>query len=572
MHQNITANTATLDQPDRLPDRAGLGRRRPGSGPRPRAVLDRRVELDVDRERARASRSTAATAMNVPRVPTANDFGGRLAVAASVAGQAHRAALSAARTGRDELPATRPERLAAGTLHHVDPQDRRVVLDLPAGRAGSRRRAGAWRSRSRAGSKRRVGGPHPRAGPGSAASRPRSGRGPGRRCGAGGRAAARSCREPMIPGGADRAGRADVVSAACRSTRSSSPAATATGSAARCRSSSSGSRVTPSCCARCARSERASVDRVVVVSHPGWIDETRELVDAASLAMPVSVVAGGATRNESTRNGLAALDGADDDIVVVHDAVRPLVPLDVIQRSIEPILSGRADGDRHRDPERGHPGDRRGRPGRRDPGAEPLSPRPDAADVPARHPRPRLRGGHPRGRPVGDRRLQPRPAARAGVPDRGGRGRRGERQDHDPDRHGHGRPDAPDEGHVPDRGARGRARRSRACGCSSSAARAGSGGRSRTRRPGAGRSAEVDGGSLGPGRPRLRERRGAPRRGGRAPGRDRPRRVHRRHPAHRVRRRHAGARAGRGRRHQPHRHAQRRPRRVPVASPRPAAR
>ncbi len=49
------------------------------------------------------------------------------------------------------------------------------------------------------------------------------------------------------------------------------------------------------------------------------------------------------TRNESTRNGLAALGGADDDIVLVHDAVRPLLPLDVIQRAIEPIISGRAD-------------------------------------------------------------------------------------------------------------------------------------------------------------------------------------------------------------------------------------
>ncbi|HEY4188959.1 MAG TPA: bifunctional cytidylyltransferase/SDR family oxidoreductase [Candidatus Limnocylindrales bacterium] len=87
----------------------------------------------------------------------------------------------------------------------------------------------------------------------------------------------------------------------------------------------------------------ASVDRVVVVSHPAWIDDTRQLVEAAALPMPVSVVPGGATRNESTRNGLRALDGGDDDIVVVHDAVRPLVPLDVIQRSIEPILSGRAE-------------------------------------------------------------------------------------------------------------------------------------------------------------------------------------------------------------------------------------
>ena len=59
--------------------------------------------------------------------------------------------------------------------------------------------------------------------------------------------------------------------------------------------------------------------------------------------MDVIVVAGGATRNESTRNGLDALGGADEDVVLVHDAVRPLLPLEVIQRAIEPIISGRAD-------------------------------------------------------------------------------------------------------------------------------------------------------------------------------------------------------------------------------------
>ncbi len=75
----------------------------------------------------------------------------------------------------------------------------------------------------------------------------------------------------------------------------------------------------------------------------GWIDDTRELVEAAALRVPVTVVAGGATRNESTRAGLLALDAADDDVVLVLDAVRPLVPLEVIQRSVEPILSGRAD-------------------------------------------------------------------------------------------------------------------------------------------------------------------------------------------------------------------------------------
>jgi ribitol-5-phosphate 2-dehydrogenase (NADP+) / D-ribitol-5-phosphate cytidylyltransferase len=87
----------------------------------------------------------------------------------------------------------------------------------------------------------------------------------------------------------------------------------------------------------------AGVDRLVVVAHPSWLRETRELVAAMTLPVATEIVAGGVTRNESTRNGLASLVGDDDDIVVIHDAVRPLVPREVILRSVEPILSGRAD-------------------------------------------------------------------------------------------------------------------------------------------------------------------------------------------------------------------------------------
>ena len=88
----------------------------------------------------------------------------------------------------------------------------------------------------------------------------------------------------------------------------------------------------------------AGVDRIIVVTHPSWVAETRELLDQAAIATPVSIVGGGVTRNESTQRGLAALDADGEDIVLVHDAVRPLVPREVILRSIEPILSGRADG------------------------------------------------------------------------------------------------------------------------------------------------------------------------------------------------------------------------------------
>lgn len=87
----------------------------------------------------------------------------------------------------------------------------------------------------------------------------------------------------------------------------------------------------------------AGVDRIVVVAHPDWLEDTRTVVEAAGLTLPHDVVAGGSTRNESTRNGLRALDAEPDDVVVIHDAVRPLVPVEVIRRAIAPVAAGHAD-------------------------------------------------------------------------------------------------------------------------------------------------------------------------------------------------------------------------------------
>jgi 2-C-methyl-D-erythritol 4-phosphate cytidylyltransferase len=87
----------------------------------------------------------------------------------------------------------------------------------------------------------------------------------------------------------------------------------------------------------------AGIDRLVIVSHPDWLEETQGVIAGAGLTIPTTVVGGGLTRNESTRNGLMSLEADDDDVVVVHDAVRPLVPVDVIVRAIEPVASGAAD-------------------------------------------------------------------------------------------------------------------------------------------------------------------------------------------------------------------------------------
>ena len=50
------------------------------------------------------------------------------------------------------------------------------------------------------------------------------------------------------------------------------------------------------------------------------------------------VVEGGDKRQESVANALAALEAEDDDIVLVHDAVRPLIDAATIERTIDAVI------------------------------------------------------------------------------------------------------------------------------------------------------------------------------------------------------------------------------------------
>ncbi len=52
----------------------------------------------------------------------------------------------------------------------------------------------------------------------------------------------------------------------------------------------------------------------------------------------VHVVEGGDNRQESVSNALAALECVEDDVVLVHDAVRPLIDPATIERTIDAIV------------------------------------------------------------------------------------------------------------------------------------------------------------------------------------------------------------------------------------------
>jgi len=52
----------------------------------------------------------------------------------------------------------------------------------------------------------------------------------------------------------------------------------------------------------------------------------------------VQVVEGGDKRQESVANALASLPADDEDIVLVHDAVRPLIDAAIIERTIDAVI------------------------------------------------------------------------------------------------------------------------------------------------------------------------------------------------------------------------------------------
>jgi 2-C-methyl-D-erythritol 4-phosphate cytidylyltransferase len=59
-----------------------------------------------------------------------------------------------------------------------------------------------------------------------------------------------------------------------------------------------------------------------------------EVVERYGFSKVRAIVAGGAERQHSVQNGLEAMHGVEkDDLVLIHDGVRPLVPLEVLEKA-----------------------------------------------------------------------------------------------------------------------------------------------------------------------------------------------------------------------------------------------
>jgi 2-C-methyl-D-erythritol 4-phosphate cytidylyltransferase len=81
------------------------------------------------------------------------------------------------------------------------------------------------------------------------------------------------------------------------------------------------------------------VDAVVVVAPAGWEEPAILLAEELGCAKVRACVPGGETRADSVRAGLAEVP-EDAAAVLVHDAARPLLAEDVIERVLAPLAEG----------------------------------------------------------------------------------------------------------------------------------------------------------------------------------------------------------------------------------------
>jgi 2-C-methyl-D-erythritol 4-phosphate cytidylyltransferase len=81
------------------------------------------------------------------------------------------------------------------------------------------------------------------------------------------------------------------------------------------------------------------IDAIVLVAPPGWEEPAILLAEEEGCGKVRACVAGGEERSDSVRAGLAEV--SDDAIVIlVHDAARPLVTDDVVERVLAPLSEG----------------------------------------------------------------------------------------------------------------------------------------------------------------------------------------------------------------------------------------
>ena len=82
----------------------------------------------------------------------------------------------------------------------------------------------------------------------------------------------------------------------------------------------------------------SNIDKILIVSSKEDINYVRSLVSSNEKFL--DVIAGGKTRQQSVKNALDYLKGilADDDVILIHDAARPLIKVPLINEVLNKTI------------------------------------------------------------------------------------------------------------------------------------------------------------------------------------------------------------------------------------------
>lgn len=81
------------------------------------------------------------------------------------------------------------------------------------------------------------------------------------------------------------------------------------------------------------------IDKIYIAIHPDYLEYMQELVKKHNLTKVKGIVKGGASGQESIFNALtlALKENSEQDIVLIHDGVRPILDNEVISKNIESV-------------------------------------------------------------------------------------------------------------------------------------------------------------------------------------------------------------------------------------------
>ncbi len=77
------------------------------------------------------------------------------------------------------------------------------------------------------------------------------------------------------------------------------------------------------------------VDNIIISAEPGYFSLLKRLKKKYNLSKVTQIVRGGKERQDSVFNALKTLKADKNDLIVVHDAARPLLPAKVLTGAID---------------------------------------------------------------------------------------------------------------------------------------------------------------------------------------------------------------------------------------------